>query len=307
MSTLPKYVGSAEAERLWGVERRTLFRWARAGLIAYKRPDGTGHWLFDTSSLRTPETQDERTSRQKDVKAIYARVSTRKQAAALQNQIDVLKAKYPDHIVFSDCASGLNFRRKGLLSLLQLAFEGRLRVVRVAHRDRLCRFAYDLIEHVLTANGAKIRVEPDAARPATLERELAEDVLSIVTVFGARLYGARGGRPLIRRKCTQQAQETLNDTTSTSSTTRADETQNGSEEDPLQWAATDLCIAYAPQRSSESAAEARLCCEAERVQLGKQPRAKRERTAKHYSAAEGVVCTEDQAPLAADCLNTVPA
>ena len=67
------------------------------------------------------------------IEAIYARVSTRKQLDDLQSQIRTLTAKYPDHTVFSDCASGLDFKRKGLLSLLQLTFEGRLRLVRIAH------------------------------------------------------------------------------------------------------------------------------------------------------------------------------
>ena len=124
------------------------------------------------------------------LKAIYARVSTRKQLDDLESQIARLKARYPDHAVFSDCASGLNFKRKGLLSLLQLAFAGRLQLVRVAHRDRLCRFAFDLLEHVFREHGAAILVE-SCDLPASAERELAEDVLAVVTVFGARLHGAR--------------------------------------------------------------------------------------------------------------------
>ena len=129
------------------------------------------------------------------IEAIYARVSTRKQLDDLQSQVGGLKAKYPDHhhVVFSDCASGLNFKRKGLLSLLQLAFERRLRVVRVAHRDRLCRFAFDLLEHVFQVHGARVSVEASDL-PSSAESELAEDVLAVITVFGARLHGARRGR-----------------------------------------------------------------------------------------------------------------
>ena len=124
------------------------------------------------------------------IDAIYARVSTRKRLNDLQSQVGGLKAKYPDHVVFTDCASGLNFKRKGLLSLLQLAFERRLRVVRVAHRDRLCRFAFDLLEHVFRVHGASVSVEASDL-PSSAESELAEDVLAVITVFGARLHGAR--------------------------------------------------------------------------------------------------------------------
>jgi putative resolvase len=138
------------------------------------------------------------------IQAIYARVSTRKQLDDLQSQIRELSSKYPTHVVFSDCASGLNFKRKGLISLLQLAFEHRLQLVRITHRDRLCRFAFDLLEFVFNFHGAKIIVEANDIPPSA-ERELAEDVLSVITVFGARLYGARSaGR---RRRNIQINQE----------------------------------------------------------------------------------------------------
>jgi len=129
-------------------------------------------------------------SRTDAVDAIYARVSTRKQLDDLESQIRTLTTKYPDHVVFRDCASGLNFKRKGLLSLLLLAFECRLRFWRIAHRDRLCRFAFDLLEYVFLKHGTKIHVEASDL-PSSAESELAEDVLAVITVFGARLYGAR--------------------------------------------------------------------------------------------------------------------
>ena len=188
------WVTSAEACRRLGVERRTLIRWADEGHIRVLRL-GTGNRKFDVASVLperaslAPETEDAVIP---PVDAIYARVSTRKQKTYLDNQVADLKAKYPDHEVFTDVCSGINFRRKGLKALLELAFAGRLRVVRVAHRDRLCRFAFDLIEWLLERNGAKIIVEANDAD--TPERELADDVLSIITVFGARLYGSRSKR-----------------------------------------------------------------------------------------------------------------
>ena len=133
---------------------------------------------------------------------IYARVSTRKQSDDLKSQITTLQLRYPGSLVLSDCGSGLNFKRKGLKTLLELATKGRVRSVYIAHKDRLCRFAFDLVEHILKINGATIVVdsyETDSAsssNPVSPELELAEDVLAIVTVFGARLYGKRsaGGR-----------------------------------------------------------------------------------------------------------------
>jgi predicted site-specific integrase-resolvase len=138
-------------------------------------------------NTKTPSTEEERGR----IEAIYARVSTRKQLEYLETQIQGLKTKYPSSIVFRDCASGLNFRRKGLLSLLQRVLKGHVRVVHLAYRDRLCRFAYDLVERIFKHHNTAITVEShDASSP---ESELAEDVLSIITVFSARMYGRRSG------------------------------------------------------------------------------------------------------------------
>ena len=149
------------ASAVLGVHRKTLIRWAKNGLITGSRPNPNGKWIFDVSSVGVHIDHDgaESAGDRAPVDAIYARVSTRKQLDDLESQIAGLKARYPDHVVFRDCGSGLNFKRKGLLSLLQLAFERRLRVVRVAHRDRLCRFAFDLLEHVFQVHGARVSVE----------------------------------------------------------------------------------------------------------------------------------------------------
>ena len=218
---MSRYVKPGVAESALGVDRRTLFKWAQSGDIKFIQPGGAhGQRLYDLNSVAvtgtgaqpvstsTPPTTTEASGQehlqgpttaatapvQKDY--IYARVSTQKQQDDLKTQISTLQAKHPGATVLSDCGSGLNFKRKGLKTLLELAFKGRVRSVHIAHRDRLCRFAYDLVEHVLRFHGAKIVVDSYDPNTTSPELELAEDVLAVVTVFGARLYGKRsaGGR-----------------------------------------------------------------------------------------------------------------
>ena len=202
-----RFVKPKKACEVLGICSRTLTKWADEGVINFIRPGASGHRLFDVESVGDVAVSDlpkpEHTASQDAVKAIYARVSTRKQLPYLETQIATLKTKYPDHVVFSDCASGLNFKRKGLLSLLQLAFDRRLQVVHIAYKDRLCRFAYELLEHIFKKHGVQIIVETDGHDAP--ERELADDVLSIITVFGARIHGKRSG---IGRRKQQQAAET---------------------------------------------------------------------------------------------------
>ena len=199
------FVKPAVAEKHFGVTRRTLKKWVATGHIKCVRPGDVGPWLYDIGSVAHTDGSlaaapvdsgstaaavgDGHQLEREDV--VYARVSTRKQLDHLATQVAILQSKHPGCRVFKDCASGLNFKRKGLQALLQLAAQGRVRRVHVAYKDRLCRFAYDLLEFVLKQHGAEIVVDADDAHSP--EQELADDVLSIITVFGARLYGKRSG------------------------------------------------------------------------------------------------------------------
>ena len=221
-----RFVKPKAAEAHFGVDRRTLKKWADSGHIRCFQPGGSGQRLYDISTTSGPghtvasvesiqHTAGIRTSVGKGthsvgckrVDAIYARVSTRKQLDDLERQLATLRAAHKGAREFSDCASGLNFKRKGLKALLQLAFEGRLRYVYVAHKDRLCRFAYDLVEHVLLKHGAKIVVDAQDSHATSCEQDLAEDVLAVVTVFGARLHGQRSGQGRKRKRAEQQESE----------------------------------------------------------------------------------------------------
>lgn len=193
----PRYAKPKEAERLYGVDRRTLKRWVECGSIRSIQPGGVGQRLYDVSAVTVATDRTALGTIVADTEAvertdvIYARVSTRKQADDLARQVERLREQHPTATVFTDVASGINFKRKGLLSLLQLAAQGSVRHVHVAHKDRLCRFAYDLVEHVLKQHGAQIVVDARDSGSTTDEQDLADDLISIVTVFGARLYGRR--------------------------------------------------------------------------------------------------------------------
>jgi predicted site-specific integrase-resolvase len=84
---------------------------------------------------------------------------------------------------------GMNFKRFQFLSLVIEALEGKVSTIVVAHKDRLCRFAFDLVETLVNRSGTKILV----ANQPTLSphQELVEDLLAIVHCFSCRLYGSR--------------------------------------------------------------------------------------------------------------------
>lgn len=60
----------------------------------------------------------------------------------------------------------------------------------ITHKDRLLRFGAELVFAICEAKGVEV-VILNAGEDASFEEELARDVLEIITVFSARLYGAR--------------------------------------------------------------------------------------------------------------------
>jgi len=133
--------------------------------------------------------------------AVYCRVSSDKQKDDLQRQVEAMEARFPGYQVFTDVASGLNYKRKGLSRLLERAQSGAIEEVVVAHRDRLARFGVELIEWILRRANARL-IFLDQTTKQNSNEELAEDLLAVVHVFSCRLNGKR------RYKRTHQGAET---------------------------------------------------------------------------------------------------
>jgi predicted site-specific integrase-resolvase len=91
--------------------------------------------------------------------------------------------------VIADLGSGLNFKKRGLLRLLNLILERRMSRLVLENKDRLLRFGSELLFRLCAAQGIEVVVIE--AKPQSFEADLARDVLEIITVFSSRLYGAR--------------------------------------------------------------------------------------------------------------------
>ena len=121
----------------------------------------------------------------------YARVSSTKQKDDLQRQVVYLKEKFPQADVVCDIASGLNFKRKGLNTILVRLLKGDKFTLVVDHRDRLARFGYELIEFLVQQNGGKLMVLNNGSNEPSEESKLTTDLLSILHHFSCRAYGKR--------------------------------------------------------------------------------------------------------------------
>lgn len=173
------------------VSSDTLRNWADNGLVRCQRINGTGKRFYHHDDVRKMFGQRLDANEEK-IKIAYARVSSAKQQEDLQRQVEALKHEYPNHEVVKDVGSGLNWKRKGLQGVLERAFKGMVSEVVVMHKDRLCRFGYELVEFILRQTGTKLLVHVQGNDDnKTYEQELADDLLAVVTVFAARKHGKR--------------------------------------------------------------------------------------------------------------------
>lgn len=191
MRKMSKYVGISEAAAALGVSVSTLRRWDASGKLEAETTRG-GHRRFDLAKLRPDLFYAVNDIQRKTI--AYARVSSHDQKADLERQKQVLelycaKQGWTFEVV-TDLGSGMNYRKKGLRKLLNQIIDGSIGRLVITHKDRLLRFGAELVFAICEAKQVEV-VILNAGEDSTFEEDLAKDVLEIITVFSARLYGAR--------------------------------------------------------------------------------------------------------------------
>jgi putative resolvase len=97
----------------------------------------------------------------------------------------------------------MHYQKKGLQDLLGRICAGEVERLVLTHQDRLLRFGADLIFSLCDRFGTDV-VLIEATEGPSFEAELVQDVLEIITVFSARLYGARSPKPKTLMDCMQE-------------------------------------------------------------------------------------------------------
>jgi predicted site-specific integrase-resolvase len=188
---MDKLLGVSEAAALLGVSGNTLRRWEREGrLVPDERTQGNQR-RYRLSSIR-PEQVRKGAEKRKTI--AYARVSSHDQKEDLDRQKKMLElfcsANGWQFEVISDLGSGMNYHKKGLKKLLEAILEGQIGRLVVTHKDRLLRFGAELVFSLCEAKEVEVLIL-NKGEDTSFEEDLAKDVLEIITVFSARLYGSR--------------------------------------------------------------------------------------------------------------------
>ncbi|MFB8792747.1 MAG: IS607 family transposase [Microcoleus sp.] len=197
------YVTPREAANLLGVSTRTLARWSEDGKIPTFKTEA-GQRRYDIAGYLKQKSDPTEPVRSSTI--LYARVSTSSQRDDLQKQIEALTTSYPGCEVITEIGSGLNFRRRKLNAILERIISGDIQLLVVAHKDRLARFGFDLIEWLCERFDCKIVVLYQ--QKYSPETELVQDMLSVVHCFSSRLYGLRKYEKKLRTYPEIQKQKT---------------------------------------------------------------------------------------------------
>jgi len=187
---MDKFVTIAQAAALLGVSTTTLRRWEASGRLMPTRTVGNQR-RYSMQAL-DPSFADSIESHR--VTYAYARVSSHDQKEDLIRQAQVLEmhcaAQGWKFEVITDLGSGINYHKKGLKKLLADIIAGRVERLVIAHKDRLLRFGAELIFAICECKNVEV-VIVNKGKDTTFEEDLTKDVLEIITVFRARLYGSR--------------------------------------------------------------------------------------------------------------------
>ena len=200
-----EYVTTSKAKKILGVHVKTLQNWDRNKKINTIRTAG-GHRMYNVNKYlrdnnigykeeikKVVQKEENKSESKKDTRKeiCYVRVSTVGQKDDLKRQKDYMKTKYPKYEIIEDIGSGINFNRRGLRKIINMAISGEIKTLVVAYKDRLTRFGYELIEDLIKEySKGKVIIENEKENKEPKE-ELVEDVLQILNVYTAKLNGLR--------------------------------------------------------------------------------------------------------------------
>jgi predicted site-specific integrase-resolvase len=187
-----KFISIQQAAIFLGVSTQTLRRWEKAKKIKPSHRTQGGQRRYDITKLHQQRTVENKAQQFPSI--AYARVYSHDQKDDLQRQIHMLEmycsAQGWIFEIIKDLGSGMNYHKRGLKELLDRIMNGQIGRLVLTHKDRLLRFGAELVFSLCAAKQVEVVIVNQGDEPS-FEEELAKDILEIITVFSARLYGSR--------------------------------------------------------------------------------------------------------------------
>lgn len=193
METPEVTLSIGDAAKELGISTKTLRRWADSGKIRSERsPSGQRRFFLVDIKRISPRELNQLDER---ITINYARVSSHDQKEDLTRQAQVLEAFSTangwQYETIQDLGSGLNYNKKGLQKLLRRIMKGDVGRLVLTHKDRLLRFGSELVFAMCEEFETEVVIINKSSEELSFEQELVTDMIELITVFSARLYGSR--------------------------------------------------------------------------------------------------------------------
>lgn len=193
------YMKSYKVLKLLNITRPTLSRYVKEKIIKYKvKPNG----FYDYDEESVYKILNKSIERKN---VIYTRVSTQKQKTDLENQKKIVEKyciengiKISD--IYSDIGSGVNFDRKEFQRLLDDVVNHKISKIYITYKDRLSRVSFDMFKNLFSNFNCEIVVLNDIEDAQTIEKEIFNEIISLIHCFAMRVYSSRRKKKL---KCVE--------------------------------------------------------------------------------------------------------
>lgn len=179
-----------EVLKLLKISRPTLCKYAKEGTIHTILKVNGDYDYCEEDVYRLLNRKQERKS------VIYARVSSTNQKKDLQNQIETLRMFCNRNGItvsdeYSDICSGMNLDRNNFQRLLDDITEYKVKSVYITYKDRLTRLSFDMFKRLFSKYGTEIVVLNEIDNPKEIEKEIFEEIITLLHSFSMKMYSSR--------------------------------------------------------------------------------------------------------------------
>jgi len=187
-----------EFANIIGRSNSTLRRWDKEGLLIAKRTISNQRYYDDSDVRKVLQLRDKEAEKQI---VVYCRVSSKKPQKDLKSQLDAMRTFCLGRGVavdqwITEIAGGMNFKRPKFLALVTQILPGEISQLYIAHKDRLTRFGFELIDYLAKPNNCEIIIANQ--EQLSPEKEMVEDLMAIIHTFSCRIYGLRKYQKMIK-------------------------------------------------------------------------------------------------------------
>ena len=186
-------MNAKEVKKILGITQPTLSKYAREGRIKFTKINDY-NYFYDADSVYALIGNKKNINDRLIVS--YSRVSTSGQKDQLISQNQRIYESSTSRGLkldkqYEDIKSGMDFNRNGFKNLLKDIAQNKIELVIIENKDRLIRFNFETLEFIFSLYGTKILILNDIIENKNYEKELTQDLISIIHYFTMKSYSHR--------------------------------------------------------------------------------------------------------------------